>query len=653
MSRFESAFRILICACALAAAVPMTGYTSIEVDEEEVVFRLDDPGAAKVFLTGDFNNWNPTMDSMVKRGGVWEVRLYLVPGRYRYMFIVDGESIPDPDNPNRDADGNTFLIFIEDDGVYEIVYEVTVVGDRKVDERYTPYGALSAVAVSDYGLFTASAGVKGEIDGSLRGDMLVGFEYETTADDPVSAYLVSAKGEWTTEKFQLGAFHRSGEIGFGDPLSLFTDVGPYAYPLGLFCRGAEASAGWKDRAEGRVFFANRIDGYCSGLERFYDGISRFPIDDRDPEDKDMIGLSLKGAYSSVLLEYMYRHDCGPGGESWRGERYCWIWDGYGIRDSHGILLELKKKDYPVFRAEYLTGQTRLQAGSFYCLPAPSIPYESASDADLDLEEGYRALVDISYSRGPFSGLMGWHGTTIDRDPSVVGWNDWESARMDVFQARVVYETGSLKIDLEIDLEDFSGDGGIGRTFWLQYYNFWLDGDQLRTEMLQFLKSESVWRAKLLVEEKGAEQIPGPYRLEGYLSASARWDGNTDRSMFEITGGKGLRAGSYLSFHADLRYASYRDDRWTGDNGFLDVWLGMRASLGGSGWVAWGMGVPPHRFDRWYYDFTGDGREAFLLDQGLFDAVDILGEDDLIDWLGRAEKSLAEKWRLSFEAGFTF
>jgi hypothetical protein len=651
LNRFATTILFFIIAAVIVQVVPVPVCASIEVDEEEVVFRLDVPGASKVFLTGDFNNWNPKMDSMVKRGGAWELRLYLVPGKYRYMFVVDGENLPDPDNPNIDADGNTFFIFIEEEGVYSITYEVTDSGERKIDEKYTPYGALSAVAHGDdYGLFTASTGMKGEIDGNIRGNVLVGFEYETGAYDPVKAYLLRAKGEWVTEKFSLGAFHRSGRIGFDDPLSLFTDVGPYAYPLDLFCRGAEASAGWKNSFEGRVFFANRIDGYRSSLDRWYEAPGRFPARGTGPWDKDMIGLSLKGVIGPVLLEYMYRHDRGPNEEvGWQGMYY--IQGRHGIRDSHGLLLELRKKDYPVLRAQYLTGQTSMKTGSAYSFPGGE-PYPTPSDFDFDMEEGYKALADISYSRGPFSGMLGWHRTTIDRNPSLLNDRYWESAMMDVFEVRAGYETGSIKIDLGVELEDFSGDGGTGRTFWLQGLNFWLDGDRLRTEMLQFLHSENVWKAELLFEEKGVDQIPGPFRLEGYLSASARWDSDTDRSNFEISGGKGIKAGQYLSFHTDLRYVSYSDDRWTGDSGFLDVWLGMRASLAGSGWVAWGLGVAPHRFDRWYFDFTGDGREEYLIGNYLFDSV-AYGEDWWIDELERAEKSLAENWRLSFEGGFSF
>jgi len=647
VNRFESAILFYICAAVIALAVPGSAYASIEVDEEEVIFRFEHPGEAKVFLAGDFNNWNPTMDGMVKRGGAWEVRLYLVPGKYRYMFVVDGENIPDPDNPNRDADGNTFFIFVEEDGVYKIIYEVTAAGERKIDEIYTPVGALTATAVEDYGLFTASAGVDGEIDGSIRGNILIGAEYETTAEDPIRAYIVRAKGEWVTEKFRLGAFHRSGRVGFDDPLSLFTDVGPYAYPLDLFCRGAEVSAGWKNSVEGRVFFANRIDGYRTWLERYW----YYPYLQRDPEDKDMIGASLRGSFKSIQLEYLYRYDRGHGVWGWEEDGMV-LYDPE-IRTSHGLLLEIEKKDWPAFRAQYLTGKTKFNT-NYVSFPDSLEPPEDISDYDKDWEEGYRAFAGISWSRGPFLGLLEWHRTTMERNPELLDSIEcWDDARMDVFNVGLKYETEKLKIDFDIDLLDFGGSGGMGRNFWLQGWNFWLDGNMVRTELLQFLDSKRMWRVSLNLEEGGVDDIPGPYRLEGYLSAKGNWDSEEARSMFEISGGKGIRAGSYLSLHADLRYVSYSDDRWVGESSFFDFWAGLRGNLGGSGWAALGVGVAPHRFDRWYFDFTGDGRESYLIDQYPFGWVAPGEEQSLIEELGRAEKSLSEEWRLSFEAGFSF
>ncbi len=54
------------------------------------------PDAKKVYLVGDFNNWNPEADRMVKRKGAFHKLLQLEPGEYQYKFVVDGEWHSDP-----------------------------------------------------------------------------------------------------------------------------------------------------------------------------------------------------------------------------------------------------------------------------------------------------------------------------------------------------------------------------------------------------------------------------------------------------------------------------------------------------------------------------------------------------------------------------
>jgi hypothetical protein len=58
--------------------------------------------ASAVSVAGDFNNWDPQAHPLRKgKEGVWKVVLRLKPGRYEYMFIVDGQWLEDPRNPNR------------------------------------------------------------------------------------------------------------------------------------------------------------------------------------------------------------------------------------------------------------------------------------------------------------------------------------------------------------------------------------------------------------------------------------------------------------------------------------------------------------------------------------------------------------------------
>jgi len=65
-----------------------------------VIFRTHAPGAARVTLAGDFNNWDPESTPMQPAGreGDFEARLRLQPGRYRYRLVIDGRWQEDPHN---------------------------------------------------------------------------------------------------------------------------------------------------------------------------------------------------------------------------------------------------------------------------------------------------------------------------------------------------------------------------------------------------------------------------------------------------------------------------------------------------------------------------------------------------------------------------
>ena len=52
-----------------------------------------------VQVTGTLNNWNPSVTSMSFEDGIWKTELMLNPGRYEYLFVVDGKWISDPLNP--------------------------------------------------------------------------------------------------------------------------------------------------------------------------------------------------------------------------------------------------------------------------------------------------------------------------------------------------------------------------------------------------------------------------------------------------------------------------------------------------------------------------------------------------------------------------
>jgi 1,4-alpha-glucan branching enzyme len=84
---------------------PSTGPRGVETGVQFICYA---PKAHRVVIVGDFNNWSITADPMYDREekGAWSITLPLLPGRYEYKFLIDGEKwIADPGNPKKIKDG--------------------------------------------------------------------------------------------------------------------------------------------------------------------------------------------------------------------------------------------------------------------------------------------------------------------------------------------------------------------------------------------------------------------------------------------------------------------------------------------------------------------------------------------------------------------
>jgi len=105
----ESIFSFrLLGAAAAAALVVFFAFTFIfntpdtpSICSAEVQFslRISDTKAHTVAIAGDFNGWSPQANLLEDPDGdgIWVATLKLEPGRYEYMFVLDGEKwFPDP-----------------------------------------------------------------------------------------------------------------------------------------------------------------------------------------------------------------------------------------------------------------------------------------------------------------------------------------------------------------------------------------------------------------------------------------------------------------------------------------------------------------------------------------------------------------------------
>ncbi|NLJ46145.1 MAG: hypothetical protein GX430_06260 [Treponema sp.] len=76
-------------------------------------FRYESEPGLVVALVGDFNAWDPFVHELTETGpGVYELSLPLPAGEHRYAFLVRGDRVPDPLNPDRlyDAAGRTVSV---------------------------------------------------------------------------------------------------------------------------------------------------------------------------------------------------------------------------------------------------------------------------------------------------------------------------------------------------------------------------------------------------------------------------------------------------------------------------------------------------------------------------------------------------------------
>jgi hypothetical protein len=62
--------------------------------------------AKSVLISGSFNDWSISQDSLVKTEKGWSIRLKLGPGYFPYKFIIDGRWTQDPNNLNKEDDLN-------------------------------------------------------------------------------------------------------------------------------------------------------------------------------------------------------------------------------------------------------------------------------------------------------------------------------------------------------------------------------------------------------------------------------------------------------------------------------------------------------------------------------------------------------------------
>jgi hypothetical protein len=81
-----------------------------------VLLEIVKPGAQSVCVAGSFNEWKPETAPLSPAGnGRWVGDLVVKPGRYEYLFVVDGQWVPDPNAKEAVANpfgGHNSVLFV-------------------------------------------------------------------------------------------------------------------------------------------------------------------------------------------------------------------------------------------------------------------------------------------------------------------------------------------------------------------------------------------------------------------------------------------------------------------------------------------------------------------------------------------------------------
>ncbi len=633
----------------LAMLVAAPCLASVAIDEEEIVFRIAAPGAESVYVVGDFNGWNPTMDLLVPTEGGFEIKLYLLPGTYRYRFLVDGVSKPDPDNPCLDAGGNSCFTLVERAGALEVILAS---GTRALgapsSDRVSPSARVDVVAGDDAASLFAAAGISGSIGDKTDADLAVGLTEDIVhgAADSGASFLLRCTASYRFDRGSFSIFSRpAGEIAVGDPLRLVGTVGPYAYPMSLFTRGARFDGTLPLGIETQLLFASRLSGYRSGLEGTPSESDLFSM--RDFVDTDTYGMRFGTTIGAAAISYLYRQDRRPKDGAWRysalGDE---LYRGYEKAKFQGVWLSIAGAQGMTAEGEMLFGTNLLSATG--AAESADAPFRDVS-LEAELVRGFRVGAKVARSGSGVRSAFAFSHTTLEADEAAgeQGPNGWRSS----IEGTVEVERDPLVVGLRAKLESYSARS-TGSVYWLGRTNFWLDGDEVTCGLVPFLSERDVFEASISAAWRCEPTGDLPWGTGLRASLTQRGIGSDGAPLFrELRLSDGIALHPRATVLVDMRGVSYDYGGMKRD--FIDAYLSVRTQVTKTLWCAIGAGVDPYGFDRWLYAFSDHGRETYLEERGVFDALAASGEEAAVKTLIDGEEALAEDWIFTLQAGFTF
>ncbi len=633
------ALTILLCAGGLIGAAPVSA--GIRIVEDEVIFTLHAPGARGVFLVGDFNNWNPTVEKMEREGDDFHVSLFLVEGEYRYKFVVDGVWISDPDYPPKDPQLGSLLSLEERAGVLVLrdLYAETLVSGpaMKPSARYIAAFRLDDGDLNSNHLIDLGIGVE---DKAFASRVIFKTRDESWGLSPLKSEIRFDRGRLDSQirKIRIVAFENDTVWTSSDPFQLVGSIGVYNYNFGYGRKGASLEFPISEHFAFRAVYADRNaeeasvvqdlpQGALASFENASSADTVLYAYDNGFGDADAFGIEVLLQTRDLEIGYVRKNNRGfhPGllaqierrdtlfdtavFETREHSTASVIWAGAKLSGSARIRIGFGLGDawiHRVSRSVSVAGtldDVRLGQAAEGC------------DAKTRFQTSRRWKGHLDYTKDRLRGAI-----RVERSTFEFGSAVFPNAKARIFRSELeaVYsgELWSTEARFEYTDQDY---GGTPPDFHFDTpaRNFWLDyGDRLWPEVLTGLDRRAFscyrlafkWNPRAPFSREAAG--PGrPFSLLGELGATTKGAAEAvEHGYARISIEHFMRKHIYLQ--VDSRGAFYDKTPWGGRRGFLSLYLeaGYRKR-----WIelSIGLGVDPVILDPVANEYAGIGRAEHL------------------------------------------
>lgn len=608
---------LLLCAVTARAAV--------RVEADEVIFTLKSPGAKEVYLVGDFNSWNPTVEPMSLEGDEFVVRLFLVAGTYRYKFVVDGTPMLDPDNRGSAPEQGSPLSLTERSGGLILSTELP---EETKNARTANYNAryIGFLRVEDGDSDVeqrVDAGLRASID-RLRARAVVATHDSSWAWSPatVDAFFDRGFVEVELGKLAVRAFENDSTWASTDPMGLSGNSGLYGYDAGFLYHGVTATAVGKHAALRARWADETVRANMPRAEVSTSSLAPFVADSLSGSayaytptfnGSDVVGVEVSAGSGSFSSGYAFRNDTGLNPGLWvdiARRPSDFATQTYATREDRNMSTAwLTWGGLPRASLTFGYGWGEAQARAFATVagtsdlstPLDAASANIASDATRGILDSDRFVVEAASTRRVQTNLR-WDFTRFDFS-GVEGTSD-----ADVHRLRLTADTdahgwhfslgANYTNQLYRDTPDALYIDWPERNLWLSR---WDDMD-IASMVAIGLEEHTVWT--LDAARDGT-------RVDATASALLQ-----TLDIVEAPVHAGVRATGDVTIHGawyaygDARFSWYDRAAWNVDESFWNLYVegGYRKGILT---LSAGFGLDPWAFDPVISDFADIGRTEFL------------------------------------------